>query len=84
MNSKRKKGSKQICFSELYIKGTKRIEANFSSKYLILVEHLKVLIEYAEKHMRFSGDLEETRNEWYTFHAFWELIVCLGVRKLMT
>ena len=33
-----KKGSKQIYFSELYVKGTKRIEANFSSKYLILVE----------------------------------------------
>ena len=36
-----KKGSKQIYFSELYVKDTKRIEANFSSKCLILVEHFK-------------------------------------------
>ena len=28
----------EVELSELYVKGTKRIEANFSSKYLILVE----------------------------------------------
>ena len=41
MNSERKKCSKEIYFSELYIKGTKTVDANFSSKYLILVEHFK-------------------------------------------
>ena len=57
MNSERKKGSKQIYFSELYIKGTERVEANFSSKYLILVEHLKSI----------------SRTCWEAYEIFWGL-----------